>query len=356
MSSIIHKINNMRPIIPKIGKRLGSFSMLDSILLFILKLKEEKEDAFYTIHKRPKRAFGVSAHLIKYEEKQNTAIVMQGQIITSNNFILETTALYKKNFPNTTLILSTWVGEDEDTIKKIKRNGWIVIQNEKPAYSGHYNINYQLTSSINGIRAAKEQGAEYVLKTRTDQRIYNPNAIRLLHSFDKLYPPHKDSKQTRRLIVPNVGTFKYRPYGIGDMIMFGHIDDMLLYWGAEHDMRSDTLNRYPTVIEIAQIRKTEVYLCTEYVKKLGQPLIWTLDNSWKVFGKYFCVFDHPLLDMFWYKYEVHEEFRFHYYDKVRTHQVMQYYEWIACHENTYNPSTLPEEILNVKIGDSIKVN
>lgn len=343
----------MRPVLPKIRKCLSSWNILDILFLFILKLKENRENNFYTVHRRPKQASGVSAHLIKYKGKENVAIVMQGQIITDNNFTLETTALYRKFFADATLILSTWVGEDKDTIKKIKQNGWIVIQNEKPSYSGHYNINYQLTSSNNGIEAAKKLGIEYVLKTRTDQRIYNPNFLGLLYSFDKLYPPHKDSKQTRRLIVPNIGTFKYRPYGIGDMIMFGHIDDMLTYWGAEHDMRKDILNRYPTVIEIAKVRKTEVYLCTEYLKKLGEPLIWTLDDSWKIFGKYFCIFDSSLLDMFWYKYKVHEEFRSQYYNSTHTHQVIQYYEWIACHENTYDPSSLPEEILNVKIGESL---
>lgn len=349
----MHKIQNIRQIVIRIRKRLSSWKILDILFLFILKIKERKENNFYTVHRRPKKSSDVSAYLIKYKEKQNTAIVMQGQIITKNNFTIETTSLYKRNFPDTILILSTWLGEDENAIQKIKQGGWTVIQSEKPSYSGYYNINYQLTSSNNGIQAAKNLGAEYVIKTRTDQRVYNPNAIRLLFSFNKLYPPDKNSRQTRRLIVPNIDTLKYRPYGIGDMIMFGHINDMLLYWGAKHDMRQAPLNRYPTIIEDAQAKTSEVYLCTEYMKTLGQPLIWTIDNSWKVFGKYFCIFDYSLLDMFWYKYKVHEEFRLLYYKSTHSLQIMQYYEWIACHENTYDPNSIPEEILNIKIGDSL---
>ncbi|MBI5078283.1 MAG: hypothetical protein HZB11_02905 [Candidatus Yonathbacteria bacterium] len=353
MTSNIFKIRNIRQIVVRIRKRLSSWEILNFLLLLIIKIKEARENSFYTIHRRPQKSSGISTYVIKYKEKQNTAIVMHGQIITKNNFTLETASLYKKNFPNTILILSTWLNEDKKTIQKIRQVGWTVVQNEKPSYSGYYNINYQLTSSSNGIQAAKKSGAEYVLKTRTDQRIYNPNAIRLLHSFSKLYPPNKDSQQAKRLIIPNIDTFKYRPYGIGDMIMFGHIDDMLLYWGTEHDMRSAPLNRYPTVIEDAQAKTSEVYLCTEYMKKLKQPLIWTIDNSWKVFGKYFCIFDYSLLDMFWYKYKVHEEYRSHYYNSTHSLQIMQYYEWISCYENTYNPNSLPEEILNVKIGDSL---
>jgi hypothetical protein len=356
MSSLSQKINSSKEVLEKIHKRVVSFSVIDTIFLYILKIKEKKENVFYTTHKRPKTSSDVSAHLIEYAKEPLTAIVMQGQIITNNNFTLETTILYKKFFPKAQLILSTWINEDASTIEKIKQHGWIVIQNEKPSYPGHYNINYQITSSINGILAAKNLNVEYVLKTRTDQRMYNPNALGLLHHMSELYPPNNKEKQTKRLIVPNIGTFKYRPYGIGDMIMFGHVDDMERYWNAEHDMRNDILNKYPTVIEIAKIRKTEVYLCTEYLKKINQTPLWTLDDSWKIFGNYFCIFDSSLLDMFWYKYKVHEENRFHYYNMTHTHQVMHYYEWVSCYKNTYNPASLPEKILTTKIGEALPKN
>lgn len=352
MTTLSKKIEIAKRRGARLCARIVTFKLIDAMFLLLIAIKEKREGVFYTVHKRPKESKNILPSIVKYNNMPKTAIVMQGQVITKNNFTLETALLYRKFFPDTALILSTWKNEDQETIKKIRESGWSVIENEKPLYSGHFNINYQIVSSVNGIKLAKELGLDYVLKTRTDQRMNNPNSLQIFHYLDSLYPPH-NNKQTRRLFVPNIGTLQYRPYGVGDMIMFGHINDMILYWDAKHDMRADTLEMFPTVIEIAKIRKTEVYLCTEYLEKIKQPISWTLNDSWTIFGKYFCIFDNTLLDMFWYKYQVHEEYRFHYYNKIHTHQLMHYYEWVACYKNLYNPMSLPEEILNTQIGEAL---
>lgn len=351
-------LQQIMSIADKFRKWFSPSGVLDSIFFLIMNQKERNERVFYTIHRRPNKSSDIVVAPIEYNSNEAIAIVMQGPITINDDFTLQTTILYKKYFPSTMLILSTWVGEDKNTIEQIIQNGWTVIQNPKPSLVGHHNINLQLASSKSGIETAKKLGAKYVLKTRTDQRIYNPNALQLFLNFDKLYPPQPNSGQTRRLIVPNIDTLKYRPYGIGDMLMFGHINDMQLYWGARHDARLINLGqRYYTVLELAQLRIGEVYICTEYLQALGLNLVWTLNDTWQIYGKYFCIFDHSLLDLFWYKkYEIHTEYKFHYYHTVHSYQVMLYSDWIGCYENTYNPRTLPEPLLNEQEGGSLSYN
>jgi len=338
----------------KLKKLLSPSYFIDRLFIFIMEKKEKEEGYFYTLHKRPKISKDLIPSCEKYTILENIAIVIQGPLALKENFTLETILLYKKYFPETTLILSTWAGEDKPTIEKIKEIGCIVIQNEKPLFNGYWNINYQITSSKNGIEKAKELGIEYVLKTRTDQRMYNPNSLQLFLQFNNLYPPNKDSQQKKRLLVPNFGTLKYRPYGVGDMIMFGHIEDMIIYWNTEHDSRVIKFEEPHSILELAKIRTTEVYLATEYLKKMGHTLKWTLEDTWKIYGKYFCIFDHSLLDMFWYKdFEIHKEFRFHYYEKINSYELMNYTEWLTCFNNTLKTDTLPEDIIQKKEGDNL---
>lgn len=344
----------MRPITTKFKKLFSLSYFFDRLLIFLIEKIEKRSGYFYTLHKRPKQAKNLIPSNEKFSGENSISIVMQGQIILKENFTLETALLYRKYFPSAILILSTWLGEDYSTIEKIKQAGWIVIQNEKPLFNGYHNINYQITTSIAGIQKGKEFGAEYVLKTRTDQRIYNPNTLQLLIELDKLHGPQKNSGQKRRILVPNFGTLKYRPYGIGDMIMFGHIDDMMLYWGAPLDIRSIKIEQPISVIELSKLRVTEIYLSTEYLNKIGHPLLWTLEDSWRAYGKYFCVFDHSLLDMFWYKdFGLHTEFKFHYYGVTSTHELMNYSEWLTCANNTFDARTLQEKILLLDEGANL---
>lgn len=336
-------------------EKLFSFSYwLDSIFLIVMETKERREGQFYTVHKRPILESECITDTIHRTKTEPVAIVMQGSLSLKNNITLETAKLYKKYFPETILILSTESDQDPVVLKKIKELGWNLVLNERPLFRGHHNINCQLSTSFAGLQKAKELGAKYAIKTRTDQRMYNKNAIQLFLNLDKLYPPDEDSSQTRRLFLPNLGTLKYRPYGVGDMLMFGHIDDMLEYWGIPQDTRNIQLKDSFSILDTAKTRITEVYIATEYLKKLGYNFDWTLEDTWQVYGKYFCIFDHSLLDLFWYKnIGLHTEFRFHYYNKIHAHEIFQYAEWLGCYNKSIDLKSLPEKILTARDGASL---
>ena len=76
------------------------------------------------------------------------------------------------------VIYSTW--EDEKPEGKIPEN---IIYNKKPKDPGFRNINYQVTSTLAGLKKAKEEGFDFCLKWRSD---YVPSSARnLFKMFDK---------------------------------------------------------------------------------------------------------------------------------------------------------------------------
>lgn len=315
---------------------------------------EQDEAVFITQHKRPKNSGDFNIKPQSSVKKSVTAIVLQGPVLAKDDFTYQSVLFYAKNFKDTIIIVSTWADEDPVIINKLKAAGAIVILNNKPAIPGNANINYQIVSSINGIAKAKAMGAAYVMKTRTDQRIYGLNVIDYFLNLIELYPLKNIQVQKQRLIIPSINTFLYRLYGITDMLMFGDVDDMILYWGADLDDRVIPVdNNIPTVKSFADLRVSEVYLCTEFLKKTGKSLQWTFEDSWKVFADNFCVVDHQTIDLYWPKYFPHTEYRNRYYLANNTHQLITFADWLSLYQNNYYMP--PNDVLNYKVGAYFKL-
>jgi len=302
----------MKVVIKKIGIFLFSivyrlFRLTGLIRLGVLKglieIAETEQEAFITYHYRPMVAAAIETRIDVSQNRKKLAIVIQGPLLTKNAFTLETVKLYKKHFHDAIIILSTWEEESPETIKEFDDLGIEIILNEKPDYAGVSNINLQIVSSGSGVSRAHELGARYAMKTRTDQRVYAPNAGDFLYNIIETFPINCP-KQKERIVGVSLNTFKYRLYGLSDMFTYGHIDDMLLYWNPDLDQRvmamtdgiSDTLRKF------SHLRLCKVYLATEFLAKIGRKIRWSLKDSWQVFADHFCVVDKEQLDLFWPKY------------------------------------------------------
>jgi hypothetical protein len=68
--------------------------------------------------------------------------------------------LYYSKFTYVTIIFSTWVDEVIDL--ELNSKNHYIVKSEKPSISGPYNLNFQIESSINGVR--KIQDLEEKLK------------------------------------------------------------------------------------------------------------------------------------------------------------------------------------------------
>ena len=279
------------------------------------------------INHNPKGAF-------KINEEYSFCIVMQGPVITESNFTVETLKIYRKNFAKAILILSTW--EISNTVRReLKKIDVHVIENKCPKFRGICNINMQIHSTREGILFAQKLGAEYVLKTRTDQRIYHPSLDAYLFSLIDTFPLTVNSScQQKRLVGVSLNFMKYRLYGVSDMFLFGEINDMFLYWDVAFDERPKWPNAMGhngyTWREQAMLRRCEVYLSTEFIKKLGREVKFTLTDSFDFLGKHFVLIDKDAIRLYWHKYTLNAD-RYHYFGLYDSE--MSFNDWLVLYSS-----------------------
>lgn len=283
--------------------------------------------------------------------KNALAIVLQGPILADADFTMETIRFYRRSFPDVILILSTWAITEVQSAELESLDVHCVI-NQWPENPGISNVNLQIISTKSGLVAAKKAGALHAVKTRTDQRIYNPNFFSYLFSLIKSFPLTRRDRggQLERLVGISLGSFKYRMYGISDMFMFGHIEDMLCYWSPPLDLRSDTDEERSragsTWREFSRWRVCEVYFCTEFLKRTGWEPQFTLSDSWKSLADRFCIIDQHSIYLYWHKYNN----RMDRYSLDISHNLeIGFNDWLNVH-TCLDEMAIDESLLDQRIG------
>src|ERR1035437_1783485 len=95
-------------------------SVMNRIGSRVLKWVESLRGEFVVLRFWPRTADRV--HLAEGRSPQNgsVAIILQGALLRENRFTLETVRTYRKLYPEATVIVSTWEGEDTEEIKSIE--------------------------------------------------------------------------------------------------------------------------------------------------------------------------------------------------------------------------------------------
>ena len=93
---------------------------------------------------------------------KNVTILLQGKILQ------DSLDFYVKNYPTANVVISTWVGSNLD-ISNIPQS-YNVIFSKLPETAGPQNLNYQLVSTLNGLRFIQ---TDYVIKLRGDEYYSN---------------------------------------------------------------------------------------------------------------------------------------------------------------------------------------
>ncbi|MES2006529.1 MAG: WavE lipopolysaccharide synthesis family protein [Patescibacteria group bacterium] len=296
--------------------------------MWLLAAWEHATGTLLTFHTRPLYASGVTHTSHPLVTSPSCTIVLQGPVLHTERFTLETVRLYKKIYPWARIVVSTWEGEDTEDIEK---EGVEVLYNSRPAYRGPYNVNLQIISAREGVRRAVELGTQYALKTRTDQRMYNPNIFESMVNALTFFPSGPLSKQHSRLLFATGGNI-YRPYLLPDMFVFGDARDMLEYWDA------------PLVAEGApnpgndSIFRPELYLGSTFLNKKGWQLDWTTTQMWDIYRECFVFFDWSEIDLYWYKYHRYSEYdqRKRYEDRSSANDLMGFMQWLNIMSNKEN--------------------
>jgi hypothetical protein len=258
-------------------------------------------------------------------------VVIQGKVKTDGDFTLRTVEHYRNSFSGCPLFVSTWNTESGAVVRNLEAAGAEVILNERPDHPGSSHINYQIRSTIAGIEAAKSAGCAYVLKTRTDARMYASNIPDYLAGLIEQFSPPSGCGVRGRLAVLDWATRLFLPQHPSDMMVFGRVEDMWAYWDAPlcespgRFSRADC-TRYD---ELLNPLVPEIYLCRNYLRKLNYPFEETLASWWQILADLFIVVDRVTLEHFWPKYNFDVEHHNSLDDHRRNEAVCGFREWLG---------------------------
>lgn len=276
---------------------------------------QENTCNFCTYKLRPKNADAVvSSDIESRTDYGEFAIVLQGLIETSNDFTYQSVLYYQKLYPGVHIIISTWDYTDKQLIERFKTIGCEIVLSKDIPVCGMGNVNYQICTSLAGIRCAKEIGATYVLKNRCDLRLYKDGALNFMKGLLANYPVKTDNKYglKGRIITQggNPGQM-FIPYWLQDFMYFGYTDDLLnlfeikfsgqaihsapKYLRAKYDfVTGDTLREEQT---------PEIYITKSFLEKY-EDLPYSVSHFWQLVREIFLFVDPDTIGSFWGKYNI----------------------------------------------------
>jgi len=288
---------------------------------------------FKTVHYRPHEPHRVLPSIVTTSHR-DTCIVVQGPILARGNFTMATLELYRSQFPDTNIILSTWEGEiDLASRRKCDSLTIHIVTTAKPRNPGPYNVNLQKVSTRAGLVVCEAEGWPWVIRTRSDQRFHAPEAIDLLKGLWTQFPLTFDSLRLEgRIISTSLDSFRYRLYGVSDQFHFGRTSDLLNYWSLDLDERSGDFIPEPdhSMRELAELRLTETGLCAAFLESVGWEPKWTLHDYWSSLRDIFLILDSATLDLYWPKYS-RREFRWKRYDDHSPLQEIDFAMWMSLY-------------------------
>jgi len=330
LKKIYNKLNFIKT---NLNKKIEHQSIITKETGFLI---DFTKDNYLTFHLRPKKSenFYLKS-TAKTEEK--FAIIIQGPIKDKFFFLKNTIEIYKKIFPNSSIIISTWQNENINLINTLKKENIFILFNKEPNKSLS-NIDHQIYSTNSALKFAKEIGAKYSIKTRADIRINKNNLETFLLSLIRTFPAKKNNFINSRIIVPSLITFKYRIYSLSDIVMFGETEDLIKYFDREtfaEGLKKFNLNENNLLKNETPI-VAEIFLCSRLVNNLEGKISWELNNWWATLKNYFCVIDNSSLDLFWYKYDWEYEYRY-----LRTYsgkfaRAIDFQDWLALYNGLNN--------------------
>jgi hypothetical protein len=163
--------------------------------------------------------FGIDPNPKQVENKID--IVLQGQY---SEYALETAKYYLNlDFVNN-VIISCWM---EDKLPSVSINNILFTQNILPKVNGTGNRNYQIVSSLGGLKLVN---TEFAIKMRNDQR-YDLNSMENMFDFFQKNKERlvtfegDDTKPKNRILVG--GAFEGFPFHPRDHVFWGNTEDLI---------------------------------------------------------------------------------------------------------------------------------
>ena len=152
-------------------------------------------------------------------------IVIQGPY---TNFTDEVIDAYLQVELISNIFVSCWINDKEDEYRSDKVK--FVRNVDCSLYSGVLNINMQLITSLNGVKASD---AEYIMKMRSCQKVNHQGMINMLNYF-------LENKKAKKIYI--CGNFFTHLFHPRDWIFMGHKEDMIKLFDIPFE-KNDTCER-----------------------------------------------------------------------------------------------------------------
>ena len=284
---------------------------------------------FFTFHKRPNFIF--RTFLDSKLDYSDYAIIVQGPIVTKFNFTLNTILLYLKLYPKVNLVLSTWENSNSNDLKKFHRLPIKICLNKYPSHSGILNLNFQLISTQSALNNLNPS-VKYCLKSRSDTRVFSKNALLDMKNLLEIFPTKVHNVQ-KRIIGIDINTSKYIPFNFSDLIQFGDVNDMKIYWNCPLSKFNITLKDYLSFVHTLKDYyfnpNPEITLCKNYLDRIGQSHNNTLENYYEQLRKVFLIIDKEMINLYWHKYSI-DEFNWSFNYKTNdSNSRLRFMDWVA---------------------------
>lgn len=271
---------------------------------------------YVTLHVRPKETFRREPRILQ-DDGNDAAILVQGQIVRDGRFTINTLARYRKMFPNAPIVMSTWASEKAEDLEEIEALGVQMVLCDPPPMSGFLNFNLQRETTIQGLKAVSSLGVSQVLKTRSDQRIYDNHALAFLQALLIRFPAGKGEKSRGRVFVLNTTSLSNVPFHVCDMLQFGYVGDVVNFWNAPAHVENMGRGRFEAELEGRQklselIARTptnpEVWLGRSYAALLyGSDALGSPKETYlRLIREAIGIIDQSQLDLLWPKYNAYE--------------------------------------------------
>ena len=166
------------------------------------------------------------------KRKSKYAIVIQGPV--TEGVIFDIIRYYRWSMKSAEIILSTWNTTEPELLGRLGEVVDHLVVSELPSICGRANVNYQMESTLKGILKAREIGAEFVLKVRSNSLLMSKN----MFEFYEKMPEKEFEKGTNKYGLKAKLMTEYRenfnnvvPFSLCDFTFLGYTDDMCKLWG-----------------------------------------------------------------------------------------------------------------------------
>jgi hypothetical protein len=235
----------------------------------------------------------------------DTAILFQGPFLVFEHYAINTLQLYRRNYPDTPIIYSTWENEINQRHESMLRNlnVKVLVSSYPEERSSNSNADLMIHSMQRGIQYIRSNpNIKYICKHRGDQRINQWNWIQALKQLIDLIPPTAGSGENiDRIITTSTASGKLRAFHIGDQFQFGKTDDICRLWVIPLFTKGykQLLKSYPDIIrqqnKINQGLNGENYIASMYSLKVYRTMSLTYEIYSKLLADLFIVIDDELI-------------------------------------------------------------